>query len=251
MTLLHVVLFFLGTIVASFMGVVAARLSTGQSFVRGRSRCDVCETPLGFRSLIPLLSYVGHRGRAVCCNARLSPLAPLSELLLGALFVLSYLRLGFSWGYLTMIVALGVLLGLVLYDLAHQILPPSLLTIFVIVSAVTGLLTAGSFFFDSLVVAAVLGGILALIHLLSRGRAMGFADAPLAFGLALLTGDAALSGFLFSFWIGAAIGIIILLMRPRGHRIGVEVPFAPFLAAGFLLAYFTQWNPLIFIAAFH
>jgi prepilin signal peptidase PulO-like enzyme (type II secretory pathway) len=38
-------------------------------------------------------------------------------------------------------------------------------------------------------------------------------------------------------------------MRPKGSRIGVEVPFAPFLAAGFILAYVTQWNPFLFIAA--
>jgi prepilin signal peptidase PulO-like enzyme (type II secretory pathway) len=39
----------------------------------------------------------------------------------------------------------------------------------------------------------------------------------------------------------------VLLGRPRGSRMGVEVPFAPYLAAGFLLAYFTEWNPFIFI----
>jgi prepilin signal peptidase PulO-like enzyme (type II secretory pathway) len=30
-----------------------------------------------------------------------------------------------------------------------------------------------------------------------------------------------------------------------------EVPFAPFLACGFLLAYFTEWNLFIYIAASH
>jgi prepilin signal peptidase PulO-like enzyme (type II secretory pathway) len=25
---------------------------------------------------------------------------------------------------------------------------------------------------------------------------------------------------------------------------GIEVPFVPFLALGYLLAFFTQWNPL-------
>ena len=77
---------------------------------------------------------------------------------------------------------------------------------------------------------------------------MGLADAPLVFGLALLVGPAALPGFIFSFWIGALLGIIILARRPRGSRMGVEVPFAPFLAAGFLIAYFTQWNPFLFVA---
>ena len=89
---------------------------------------------------------------------------------------------------------------------------------------------------------------LALIHFFSRGRAMGLADAPLAFGLSLLVGQSALAGFIFSFWIGAVIGIALLAGRPSGSRMGVEVPFAPFLAAGFILAYFTQWNPFVFIA---
>lgn len=29
---------------------------------------------------------------------------------------------------------------------------------------------------------------------------------------------------------------------------GIEVPFAPFLAAGFLLALLTSWDPLVLIA---
>ena len=71
---------------------------------------------------------------------------------------------------------------------------------------------------------------------------MGLADAPLSFGLAILVGPIAFSGFIFSFWIGAILGIAMLLRRPAGSRMGIEVPFAPYLAAGFLLAYFTQWN---------
>ena len=78
---------------------------------------------------------------------------------------------------------------------------------------------------------------------------MGFADAPLAFGLALLTGSVALTGFVFSFWIGAAVGIVLLARRPSGSRMGVEVPFAPFLASGFLLAFFTQWNLFSYVMA--
>jgi prepilin signal peptidase PulO-like enzyme (type II secretory pathway) len=50
-------------------------------------------------------------------------------------------------------------------------------------------------------------------------------------------------GILFSFWIGALFGIAVLLRRRGGPTMGIEVPFVPFLAAGFLLAFFTQWNP--------
>ena len=252
MTALLVVSFFaLGAIFASFVGVLSVRLNTGQSFFTGRSRCDVCDTPLAPGALVPVISYVVSRGRAQCCGARISLAAPLTEVLLGGIFALAYLSLGLVSALPFMLVSLSILLALVLYDLRHQILPTKLLWAFVATSAVTGLLASPSIedFYGTLVVASLIALSLAAVHVLSRGRAMGLADAPLAFGLALLVGPAAFPGFVFSFWVGAAIGIVLLLRRPRGSRMGVEVPFAPFLAAGFLLAYFTQWNPFIFIAA--
>ncbi len=136
-----------------------------------------------------------------------------------------------------------------LYDLAHHILPPILLVLFIVSSALVALLAPSHVgFFETGIRASLIGLFFILIYLFSRGRAMGLADAPLAFGLALLVGPTALSGFLFSFWIGAVIGIFILLRRPVGSRMGVEVPFAPYLAAGFLLAYFTEWNIFAIIA---
>lgn len=251
-TLLTTSLFILGTIVASFMGVVVGRLHTGQSFVRGRSRCDACGRELQASQLVPIFSYLWSRGRASCCGARISALAPITEILLGALYVVAYLQFGLTTHLLLMLVALALILALVLYDLAHQILPPSLLSAFVAVATLTGLLSAATLveWGSVVLVALVLGGILAAIHYGSRGRAMGLADAPLTFGLAVLTGPVAITGFTFSFWIGAVVGIALLLGRPRGSRMGVEVPFAPFLAAGFLLAYFTQWNLFTLIGSF-
>ena len=240
--------FCLGALIASFVGVVVARLNTGEGILTGRSRCDACATPLSPFALVPILSFIGARGRAQCCGAVISRWSPLTELLLGGIFVQAYAAIGLSLALGGMLLALALLLALVLYDLMHQILPALLLIAFVVVSALEGFLLAPSptMFFSTLLVALGIGGSLALVHYLSRGRAMGFADAPFAFGLALLAGPAAFAGFIFSFWIGAVIGIVVLLGRPAGSRMGVEVPFAPFLAAGFLLAYFTQWDPFIF-----
>ncbi|MDE1919733.1 MAG: prepilin peptidase [Patescibacteria group bacterium] len=243
--LIPVMLFLLGAVAASFVGVVAARLNTGASALAGRSRCDACNEELSPFSLVPIVSYCASGGRAQCCSSLLSPSGPASEFLLGGLFVLSYLKIGFAPGLPFVLLSIALLLALVLYDLSHQILPPPLLLAFVLASAAAGafLMPSLAEFLPALVAALLIMASLALAHVLSRGRAMGLADAPLAFGLALLTGSAALPGFIFSFWIGALIGIIVLARRPEGSRMGVEVPFAPFLAAGFLIAYFTQWNP--------
>ncbi len=247
--LVSVTLFILGAIIASFAGVVAGRVGTGQSFITGRSRCDACNAHLKAFDLVPVISYLASNARARCCGARISVLAPVSELVLGALFVLAYLHIGLTVALLPMLFAISALLALVLYDLAHQILPPVMLAIFVIMSAITGLSLSPSLpdFITTVFVALAIAVFLALIHFLSRGRAMGLADAPLAFGLALLVGSYAFTGFVFSFWIGAVIGIALLLKRAPGTRMGVEVPFAPYLAAGFLLAYFTQWNLFLYI----
>ncbi|HUX80767.1 MAG TPA: prepilin peptidase [Candidatus Paceibacterota bacterium] len=241
------VFFLLGAIVSSFIGVLVARMHTGQSFLTGRSHCDACNATLAPLTLVPILSFVASGGRATCCGTRLSTLSPLTEILLGSLFVLSYLTVGYTLVLLGMLIALSLLLALVLYDLTHQILPPTLLYLFIAVSAVTSFIGASSYasFLQTALVAFLIALSLLAIHIFSRGRAMGFADAPFVFGLALLVGSAALPGFVFSFWIGAVVGIVLLLKRPHGSRMGVEVPFAPFLAAGFLLAYFTQWNPFV------
>lgn len=245
-------LFFLGTIVASFVGVLAVRLNTGLSIVNGRSRCDACDSVLSPVSLVPLISFVVSRGRARCCGVKISPAAPLTEILLGVLFVLAYVKLGLTVVLPFVLLSFAALLALVLYDLAHQILPTRLLVSFVVLGAISGYVSASSLsaFSDALFIAFLTAGSLALIHFFSRGRAMGFSDAPLTFGLGLLTGGAALPGFIFSFWVGALVGIVVLLRRPVGSRMGVEVPFAPYLAAGYILAYFTQWNPFDFAAAF-
>ncbi|MCX6790469.1 MAG: prepilin peptidase [Candidatus Kaiserbacteria bacterium] len=241
----------LGAICASFVGVVVARLHTGQSFLKGRSYCDACNTPLSSFSLVPVISFVASKGCAQCCGAHISWMSPLTEVLLGFLFVLTYLTLGLTTVLAFVLLSFTILLALVSYDLIHQILPPGLLYPFVVLSLASGFLSAFSVgnFTETFFVASCIALSLAAIHFFSRGRAMGLADAPLSFGLALLVGPVALTGFVFSFWIGAVVGIVLLVRRPRGSRMGVEVPFAPFLAAGFLLAYFTQWNLFTLLAA--
>lgn len=242
--------FFLGAIIASFIGVIVARLNTGQGFLVGRSRCDACNVELAAPSLLPIISFILSRGRSRCCAAKISFASPLSETLLGGLFVLAYLKLGFGIPLCLMLISLSVLLALVSYDLKHQILPPPLLRLFIVTSFLFAFSTSPStaILLSTFIAASLMALFFASLHVLSRGRAMGFADAPLVFGLALLSGSQSFPGFMFSFWIGAVIGVALLYRRPAGSRMGVEVPFAPFLAAGFLLAYFTQWNPFIFIA---
>jgi prepilin signal peptidase PulO-like enzyme (type II secretory pathway) len=99
----------------------------------------------------------------------------------------------------------------------------------------------------TLIIAGIISAFFFIMHVASGGRAMGLGDAPVALALSILVGSHAFPGLLFSFWVGALYGIIVLSTRRGGPRMGIEVPFVPFLAIGYLLAFFTAWNPLTYI----
>ncbi len=250
MDLLFATFFFaLGAIVASFVGVLVERLNTGHGIVRGRSRCDACGEELQARDLVPLLSFCICLGWSRCCRTRVSPRSTILELLLGTLYVLAYMKLGFTPALLPFLISLAALAALVLYDLRHTILPPQFLAVFLLGNLGFALSSGEGreMFLETILVALGIALFFAVIHFASSGRAMGLSDAPLAFGLGLLVAPHALSGFVFSFWIGALVGITLLVRAPKGARMGIEVPFAPFLACGFLLAYFTSWDPFVIV----
>ena len=247
---MEIIFFVLGAIVASFIGVLVARINTGQSFLTGRSRCDACHAPpfVAFARADYLVSCVRREGALLRQPPRPMPRSrnfysadfsrlPIPHSASQALFRSCFLRSRCSSPSFSTT-------SLIRYC-RRRFSPYSSRQASRRASCSPSLST----FLPLLIIALLIAMSLALIHFFSRGRAMGLADAPLAFGLALLAGPAALSGFIFSFWVGALVGIALLLRRPAGSRMGVEVPFAPFLAAGFLLAYFTQWNPLAFVAA--
>lgn len=236
----------LGAICASFICVIAERAYTGQTWKRGRSRCNSCREDLTARDLVPVLSWVISGGRCRMCGVRVPVLYVVLELLMGVLFYASYLQLGLGLPLAAFLIALLLLLFIVLYDLRHTIVPLGASFWLIAFGALFGFLTTPTFaaFGISVLVSLCVAAFFFLLYFLSKGRAMGLGDTPVAFGLSLLVGSQAVAGVLFSFWIGGLIGIGILVLRRGGPRMGIEVPFVPFLALGYLLAFFTQWNPL-------
>jgi prepilin signal peptidase PulO-like enzyme (type II secretory pathway) len=235
-----------GAVVASFTGVLAERAYTGEGWAASRSRCNSCARSLDARDLVPVLSWIFSRGRCRSCKSPVPWLYAASEAALGLSFALAYLRFGLSFALASFLLALAILAFIVLYDLRHTLVPPLASSLLILASLAHAGLAAASpaALGASLLAAGAIGLGFFFLHAFSRGRAMGLGDAPVALALALLAGGSAVPGLLFSFWIGAAVGVVILVRVPKGARMGIEVPFVPFLAAGYLLAIFTQWNPL-------
>jgi prepilin signal peptidase PulO-like enzyme (type II secretory pathway) len=234
----------LGTILGSFICVLAERIHTGQSFVKGKSRCNSCNRELRSIDLVPVLTWVIARGRCLRCKSKIPFTYLLIELTLGLAFAFSYLHFGPTTSLLIFLLALCIATFVVVYDLRHTVVPVyasmSLAIVSLLFSGVT--LGTGPLLGSALILAGCIALFFTALHIGSKGRAMGLGDAPIAFSLALLTFPYSLTGLVVSFWVGALYGVTVLLARRRGPTMGIEVPFVPFLVIGHLLAFFFSWN---------
>ena len=116
--MIHLYFFLVGTILASFLGLVIDRFPE-QSIVFPASHCDSCQTPLRPLDLIPIVSQVIGRFRCRYCKVRYPFWYAFFELCLGLLF------LAFSCSFLTLgqIILITTGLTLSIYDLRHQEYP--------------------------------------------------------------------------------------------------------------------------------
>lgn len=82
--------FFVGASVGSFLNVVVYRLPLGLSLVSQGSRCPFCLTPILARDNLPILGWIGLKGRCRACRLPISSRYPIVETLTGLMFLLVY-----------------------------------------------------------------------------------------------------------------------------------------------------------------
>lgn len=88
--------FIYGAVIGSFLNVVVLRRDSTLKFYEGRSECGVCHNKLTLLDLIPILSFIFSRGRCRHCGKHYSYKYAVAEFTSGLIFMLTYLRFGFS-----------------------------------------------------------------------------------------------------------------------------------------------------------
>ena len=119
----------LGALIGSFANVVIYRLPRGESVVFPGSHCPGCGHRLGALELVPVLSWLGLRGRCRSCRARISARYPAVELLMAAGFVGLALRWPleiYGASVLPLLAVYAALVMAALIDIDHYILPDAL-----------------------------------------------------------------------------------------------------------------------------
>ena len=223
-----------------------------------------CRKKLKWYELVPLFSYLALGGRCSGCKIRISKQYFWVELITGLIFGGLFLKfqdlflvntLAFSVTMAFYATMFSLLVVIAVYDLKHKIIPDALALTLGILAFV------GLFFFDNFgfsihfpSLTQFLAGILiplpfALFWLVSKGKWMGLGDAKLAIGLGWLLGlSRGISGVVVAFWIGAIVGIFLMILSKKKYGIKSEIPFAPFLVLGTILAFLFELHifPLIY-----
>jgi len=221
-----IIVFTIGSIIASFLNVVAKSVPIRENWWSRRSCCPYCKQILTPKELIPIFSFVVQLGRCKFCLAKISPLYLLAEIVGGCLFLLplfihdaTHLEMIHAW------IFFALLLTVSLTDLYYQLIPNKILIFFAVILLLTGgSVIVGLIGFSFFYATAILG------KYLFKKETIGGGDIKLYFvvGLVLTLQELFLAILISS---GAALVFVLLVDKKK------TIPFAPFISLGALIAF--------------
>jgi len=223
-----------GLALGSFLGVVAARVPLRRSIVRPGSACMSCETPIRWYDNVPVLSYALLRGRCRSCGTRIPRRDVAIELTTALLLVGCVLEFGLSLRTAAAAIACGTFVVVTATDIERRIVPnrvvlPAAAAVLVLDTVwhlspewAIGALGAAGFLFIAAV--AYPGG-------------MGMGDVKLALLIGALLGKTTPVGIMLGLFLALVPSLFLIARHGAGAR-RLAIPFAPFLAAGAVIALF-------------
>lgn len=263
------ILSILGLAIGSFLNVVAMRYDPEKDVfdlknLGGRSHCPKCMRTLAWYELIPILSFIFLRARCRTCHQKISWQYPIVELLSALAFIAPFYWFNFfHQNYIVSsiwVLAFLAFLLLSLIDLKFYIIPDSL-NIFLAILGIAKILILylthkTQYFHTSFLggyallfsatenfwlnyILAVLTGLVffGIIIYISKGRGMGMGDLKLIVALGILLGwPDIIFTILFSFLIGGAVGLVLMLRRKKTMK--DALPFGPLIVLGVLTTIF-------------
>lgn len=226
----------------SFINAFVYRFHEKKNWLTGRSECVYCHKQIKNYDLIPVISFLILRGKCRNCHKNISWQYPVVELLVGILFVVSYIYWPLTFttfsvvSFIVWLIILVILVILAIYDLKWLILPNKIVLVFSILAFIWAL--NNILFIDNNIPSAILdlllgvllaGGLFYVLFIFSKGQWIGGGDVKLGFALGLLAGSlgkAFLIIFLSSL-IGSLISIVLVIFGKL--TIKKVVPYGPFL----------------------
>ena len=242
-----------GSMIGSFLNVVAYRVPLHRSIISPSSACPECGVPIKGYDNIPVISWFLLSGKCRSCHSLISIRYPIVELGTGVLFGFVawkllpkvFSNLSFTALNASMVLVLiaflylaSISVVLALIDLDTHTLPNWI----VLPSYFVGVLLLGSAAaakgdYDSMLRAGIGAISLALLYFVlafAYPGGMGFGDVKLAGVLGLFLGylgwGVLITGAFAGFVLGGLFGISLILLRKANRKSGI--PFGPWMLLG-------------------
>jgi len=238
------IVFVIGLVIGSFSNVCIYRIPRNESLIRPGSHCPQCSKPIQFYDNIPVISYMILQGKCRYCGKQIPFQYPLVELLTGLLYLSFYLFFGLQLVTFVYMLLGTVLIIITFIDLKEKIIPDVVSYPFIIIGFLFSFFRKDLTPMNSFLGILAGGGSLFLIAVagtyLFKKEAMGGGDVKLAAMIGAFLGwQLTLLSLFFGFFLGAIIGIIVLVLSKGKSEI---VPFGPFIAVGTIIAIFWGQN---------
>lgn len=223
-----------GLAIGSFLGVVAARVPLRKSVVRPGSACMSCEAPIPWYDNVPVLSYALLRGRCRRCGVRIPPRDLAIELATALLLVGCVLAFGVTLKAAAAGIGCAALVVATATDLERRIVPN-----WVVLPAAVAVLALQTVSHPSpaWAIGAVGAAGFFFLAALAHPGGMGMGDVKLALLIGAMLGRTAPVGIMLGLLFGVLPSIVLFARHGMSAR-KQKIPFAPFLAAGAVVALF-------------
>ena len=229
-----IIFFITGLLIGSFLNVCIYRIPLHKSIIKTPSSCGSCGHRLNYYDMLPVVNYVINSGKCRYCGEKYSIQYPLVELSNGLLYGAIALKYGYSLAAVLYCILGSILITISVIDLKHKIIPDGLNIVIAAISIIF-VLNDNSILTDR-IFGALLGFVLFLAIALATD-AMGGGDIKLIAGLGAVFGvEGVLFIVFFSFVIGAAISVVLLIIKIKNRK--DELSFGPFISIAALLYIF-------------
>jgi prepilin signal peptidase PulO-like enzyme (type II secretory pathway) len=251
-------IFISGLCIGSFLNALIYRLYQEEKISVGRSYCPKCKKQLKKRDLVPVLSFIFLTGKCRYCKQPISWQYPLVELLVGFLFLFTYLKvdsfinIAGTAGVVTLFLYLffiSVLVLVFVFDFKYYLIldkvtiPAGIIILLgnILINVETGLkpvstnlffgvLIGGGFFYLQYIIPPFGRKIFKNKIAIFKQDWIGGGDVKLGIVMGLMFGwKMTLLALMISYLLGSVVGIMLLVLKKK--ELGSKLPFGTFLSA--------------------
>lgn len=224
LTVISAILFFLmGSVIGSFLNVLAYRIPIKESIVKGRSHCTTCGKQIKNIDLIPIFSWIFLGGKCRYCKSRISARYMIVELITGLSYLSAFLVLGLTSQLIYAAILFPILIILSLWDMDHKEIPYTC-SILIALMGIVSIFTSQVPWYEHLIGAVIIAvpfGVLCFFG------AMGGGDVQLMAAAGLLLGWSVVPAAMVGIILGALFGILVKAVTKKN-----VIVFGPFLSIG-------------------